>query len=400
VPIRDPGVFVLFPLGCVRLARPSDEGVRITEDGKKELLLRDGETLSFSGRYAGRRKGTVPFTARRAGGTWSCATTAYMSVRLGPVEYSFVDADANGVFTEFEEDLCTEGNLGDLPPDARPDWKPVPGIVSWGGKRYLLSFDFPDGCRVCPVGDEVPDHAGPHNAYLNMLRAYAGFGPVGVSMKMYDAQVKHCLYMDRHGLCHAEDPSKEGYSAEGSRAGEMSVCGMGGSPRQAAEGMIMTLYHSYDYLHPKVRTVCYGFAKKKYSCHVDCVQGNKFMIYPYPWQDSVNPRGSSEHPDPYPQGAKRPGGTFIRFLPGQGKRPHIHSFRITDLLTGEEVKALFIDTKNYPPSVKQVQYEFMMRSVCLFPQKTLESNHVYKVDVVMAFGKRKRERMTTIFKVR
>jgi len=61
---------------------------------------------------------------------------------------------------------------------------------------------------------------------------------------------------------------------------------------------------------------------------------------------------------------------------------------------------MFTDPAQYPPSVAQYDYEYMKRSICLFPQKPLLSGHVYKVDIVLSFGKRKQKTMGTIFKVR
>ncbi len=430
IPLPAEGAAVLFSLGPLRVAVPDEDGMTVTE-GRKKTQVKLGTSKAFQGTYIGRIPGMAPLAVRRGTKGFEFAVAAYVKVRLLADVFCFVDADGNGVFTEYGVDLMVRGDLGKLiearekerlerekesgrdegggiegggeeetarPPI--PDCAAVPGDVTIGKQRYLLASEFPSTLLLCPVDESVPLHAGPHNGYLNLVRSHGGYGPAGISMRIYDAQVSHCRYMAKNGICHAEDPSKPGYTPEGSKAGESSVCGHGSSAEDALLHMITTLYHSYDFLAPKVRTVCYAFDAGLYSCNVDADAPADFLVYPFPGQDKVNPKGSGESPDPYPPGAARPGGTFIRILPPNGQKGLLQSFSITDLLTGRKVNALFTDPTCIPKAVSAYNYDYMLRTICLFPDDALQPGRIYRAEAVVATGKKSTRTIETTFRTR
>jgi hypothetical protein len=393
-PLPPGGAVVLFGLGTFRTAHPGEDEV-VVKSGRKETRITEDRPQKFTGRYPGGKRGRVPLMARKAEKGWELAVALHLKVKVGKRTFFFLDADGNGLFTEYGIDrMRVEDEEGE-----EAKWVPVPAELEKGKKRHLLATRFPDTLLLCRVDERVPGHVGPHNAILNRTRAYGGHGPVGFSLAMYGAQVSHCRYMKLNTICHAEDPSKPGYTPEGSRAGENSVCGGGRSAEDSVASMIATLYHSYDYLYPDAESVCYAFEEGFYSCDIQVNAPSKFLVYPYPGQDQVHPMGKGENPSPYPEGGAKPGGTFIRFLPPSGSKYTVDSFRITDLVTGETVPALHTDPSRIPASVRAYNFKYMLRSICLFPREPLTSGHVYRAEVVVSKGK-KVQRLETVFSVR
>jgi uncharacterized protein YkwD len=104
---------------------------------------------------------------------------------------------------------------------------------------------------------------------LNSIRARTGLGKVELDAKLSERCQLHARFIARNskhpstqGLgMHNEDPTLEGFTAEGQQAGHASVIGSDSMPRDCVDGWIGTLYHRIPLLNPNLHKIGFGMSR-------------------------------------------------------------------------------------------------------------------------------------------
>jgi hypothetical protein len=137
----------------------------------------------------------------------------------------------------------------------------------------------------------------------NRLRLRSGLPPVFLDPDLTRGAMLHAKYMDRWGMGHDEDAAKEGYTAEGAKAGKNSSVG----PAPAENEIVScygSLYHRLMLFHPDLRRVGIGVGERFSALDGLSAREPRAwtwpILIPAPGNDVVPLAFSGEKPAPHP----------------------------------------------------------------------------------------------------
>ncbi len=240
-----------------------------------------------------------------------CVTT-----KIADKDLLFADIDGNGRFG----DVGVDGWIVDSP--VYRAFLPVEATVVLDRTRVSLRFDAdgpfvrfrletPDLPKI-PAGLAPPELAAAKQQIRdlegaledwNRLRLRSGLPPAFLDPDLTRGAMLHAKYMDRWGMGHDEDATKDGHTDEGTKSGKNSSVG----PAPAREEVSFcygSLYHRLMLFHPDLRNVGIGVGAK--FCALDGLSART----PRPWTwpvlipaagNDLVPLGfSGEKPAPHP----------------------------------------------------------------------------------------------------
>jgi uncharacterized protein YkwD len=221
---------------------------------------------------------------------------------------------------------------------------------------------------------------------LNRYRKIAGLAPVTLDPALSKACLAHANYLVKNsnhpatqGMgMHKEDPSLPGYSAEGAKAGQVSVI-MPGDPLKSVDGWMDTFFHRIPLLDPEIRTIGFGAAKGGrwgWFTVMDaqsgigipgpvCYPGDKQKDVPLFYADVHNP---SAVPDDKPAGYPITV-TFAHKVPVLDVKATLRDDK------GKEVE-VWLSTPEKP-----VEARLQRNTVCLLAKQPLQPKRTYTVTV-------------------
>jgi len=386
VPFPAPEGEVLFEAGREFRAVVAEGDVTV-HVGKKKLRLKPGRVFKLPGLYPGERapvKLAFRWVEREGPPAYQAAQAAVFKV--GREAFTFLDLDGNGYFDDFEVDGWLPGEpkaLDKLEPAAlREQLKPCRGFLAVGEQRFLAALRPADRLVLYRVSEGCHEDYLVHMGLLNHWRRQGGVPPVGIDEGLTDACEKHCAYMAQHGIGHEEDPGKAGFTPEGDRAGRAAVVGPG-SALSGLRGMFQTFYHRTYYLWPRLLKVGVGAREGRYTCDVlthGSRGANEPVVYPFDRQAGVDPRASTESPDPRPADLPTLGGTFIVMAFNSGQRAELIGATVRDVERDAEVPFVASTPAEPPPAARQ-RFPNNDYSFCICPREALRHGATYEVEV-------------------
>lgn len=308
------------------LDRPVGDGVtvgavhmpaKVTDKGALELDVKgDGKPRTITGKQqivsvAVQGEGDKPKTLnlklefrKHEDGTWTYRNLTTLHVQIGTEQFTIVDANGNGVYSDARVDgMVWEGRT----------WLfPLPGEH----ERWCSATMEFTGLTFGPLGENASIKGKPLATTVaaalpvlkgvNEERVEIGLTPRPEDVKLSAELQKHCKYMAANNtLTHPEDPGKPGYTKEGHEAGMRSILGRGQAADSVAAGMVQTYFHRQDVIRPQ--TLAFGVG---YEGSFSGIDGRSNLgkapdqywpvLCPVPGQTGVGTTYGKESPDATP----------------------------------------------------------------------------------------------------
>jgi hypothetical protein len=249
-------------------------------------------------------------------GVVAAAEPKVMTAKIADKDLLFVDIDGNGKFG----DVGVDGWIVDSP--VYRAFLPLEDTIVLDRTRVTLriaaddpyvhfKLETPDLPKI-PAGLAPPELAAAKQQIRdlegaledwNRLRLRSGLPPAFLDPDLTHAAMLHAKYMDRWGMGHDEDATKDGHTDEGAKAGKNSSVGPAPA-RDEVSFCYGSLYHRLMLFHPDLRNVGIGVAAK--FCALDGLSSRA----PRPWAwpvlipaagNDLVPLGfSGEKPAPHP----------------------------------------------------------------------------------------------------
>lgn len=239
-----------------------------------------------------------------------------LTAKLVEKDLLFADIDGNGKFG----DVGVDGWIVDSP--VYHSFLPLESTIVLDRTRVTLRFsddgaflqyrletpDLPAVPDGLPAPEAAAARARVHDLEMalqnwNRLRLRAGLAPAFLDPELTRAATLHAKYMDRWGMGHDEDATKDGHTDEGAKAGKNSS--VGPAPAQhEIEFCYGSLYHRLMLFHPDLRRVGIGVGEK--FCALDGLSAREPrawtwpVLIPSPGNDVVPLGFSGEKPAPHP----------------------------------------------------------------------------------------------------
>src|SRR5262245_9881453 len=265
----------------------------------------------------GKDKRDRSFNYALPAGVPAVETPKVMTAKIAEKDLLFADFDGNGKFG----DLGVDGWIVDSP--VYRAFLPIENSIVLDRTLVTLRIgpddpfvrfrlETPDLPKV-PAGLAPPEAAAAERQIQdlegalqdwNRLRLRSGLPPAFLDPELTRAAMLHAKYMDRWGMGHDEDATKEGHTDEGAKAGKISS--VGPAPAIAETRFCYgSLYHRLMLFHPDLRMVGIGAGAKF------CALAGLSARAPRPWTwpvlipaagNDLVPLGfSGEKPAPHPE---------------------------------------------------------------------------------------------------
>lgn len=265
---------------------------------------------------AGRDRRDRSFCYALPQGIQAVAEPKILTAKIIEKDLLFADIDGNGKFG----DLGVDGWIVDSP--MYRNFLPLEETIVLDRTRVSLRFaadgpflhfrlETPDLPSV-PAGLAAPDADALRQQTRdvemalqewNRLRLRSGLPAAFLDPDLTRAAMLHAKYMDRWGMGHDEDPSKDGYTVEGAKAGKNSSVG----PAPAKAEILFcygSLYHRLMLFHPDLRKVGIGVGTKFSALDGLSAREKRAwnwpVIIPAAGNDLVPLSFSGEKPAPHP----------------------------------------------------------------------------------------------------
>ena len=325
----------------------------------------------------GKPKKPLLLNYRPPPGTTLCDTPEARLATIGRTQVVFLDANGDGTFGQ-------------------------PGIDAWtvAGQAYAVPVDAmiivgTDEVHLQFAAEAVHYRAVPIKAKkeyldalvkLNDLRLRNGLAPATIDARMSDGCEKHCAYMAKNGIGHAEDKSKPGYTPEGDAAGRAS-CVNPGACVESVSVFYDTFYHRLPLMHPG--TVTFGIGSTGAFTAIDGMRSRRErswispVVIPAP-ESEGHPtlfNASGENPQPFPDGAS-PGCPLTISFPW-GSKPAVTSAEVRE--GGPKGKPLELLT-SWPGNPANPERPENSDSICLMSRRILRPQCRYHARVVYTLG--------------
>jgi hypothetical protein len=249
-------------------------------------------------------------------GVVAVAEPKIVTAKIGEKDLLFADMDGNGKFG----DVGVDGWIVDSP--VYRAFLPVENTIVLDRTLVTLRFDAdqpyvhfrletPDLPKI-PAGLTPPEAATAKQQIhdlegaledWNRLRLRSGLPPAFLDPELTRCAMLHAKYMDRWGMGHDEDATKDGHTDDGAKSGKNSSVGPAPA-RDEVSFCYGSLYHRLMLFHPDLRRVGIGVAAK--FCALDGLSARE----PRPWtwpvlipaagNDLVPLAFSGEKPAPHP----------------------------------------------------------------------------------------------------
>lgn len=231
--------------------------------------------------------------------------------------------------------------------------------------------------------------------YINDIRRISKLPFCGFSQLNTESCMWHCRYMAlERDFGHDEKASSPYYDKEGERAGRASCIATHGTPKEAVELHLSTLYHRIPFLDPGVRSVGFGywpFENNQYSavdCKRDVEKVDYVLAYPAPGQKNVPTQfcmgTGRETPNPLPEGVERAGYPVTLSFFGDTFRKIKKEANVRAVMrdgSGKEVPCYV----SYPAKPANARASNNGLSVCLIPKEPLKHQMLYRATVELRY---------------
>jgi len=249
-----------------------------------------------------------------------------------------------------------------------------------GASEYAWKVEA-DGSAVSYRRDPLPLNDGQRKLLIqfNQWRLMNGLPAVTIDQELCDACMKHCDYMERHGMTHEQEAGKEGYTPEGAEAGRRSCLGEEG-PIESVHLFYSTFYHRLPLVHPGTKAIGVG-SSVRYAA-VDGLTRRDHrewvwpVIVPAPNSFGHPTHFAHEAPDPLPEGAEGAGFPITLTFDGGAVTDAFAELRLNNE-KGREVPT-FLSSPERPANAKRPDNR---ATICVIPRGPLAPLKTYWVRV-------------------